>query len=321
MVETPTVFILGAGASIPYGFPLGSDLQRQAISELSDPRSNVSVILRSCGFRGDEIEMFAKRLLSARTESIDLFLVRNPAYNDLGKHAIAALLMQKEHCLDSPGADIKEDWYSYLFQRMFGTSTDEFTQNRLSIIAFNFERSFEWYLYARLRANFNALDTTAAVGLVKSIPVLHMYGRLGTCAWLGSGTGRRYETPLSVVDVKASAQDIGIIGGDIPPDRLERAKQMLEAADRVCLLGFGYHEFTLKLLLDCGLGKKGEVWGTSFGLLQGEASTPQRMVPSLQLENLRILDFLRIKDFIHAPVRFGKASGTPQCRLIRASRP
>ena len=31
MIDTPTLFILGAGASVPYGFPVGAQLKRHII--------------------------------------------------------------------------------------------------------------------------------------------------------------------------------------------------------------------------------------------------------------------------------------------------
>ena len=34
MIETPTVLILGAGASKPYGYPIGSELKSRIISSL-----------------------------------------------------------------------------------------------------------------------------------------------------------------------------------------------------------------------------------------------------------------------------------------------
>ncbi|WP_156096076.1 hypothetical protein [Methanobacterium sp. SMA-27] len=37
MIKTPTVFVLGAGASIPYGYPSGEKLREEICHELEDP--------------------------------------------------------------------------------------------------------------------------------------------------------------------------------------------------------------------------------------------------------------------------------------------
>ena len=62
---------------------------------------------------------------------------------DVGKTAIARVLSESEAdnrlTSDRPG----EGWYHYLFDTMFMRSPDEVLKNRLSVVTFNCDRSFE----------------------------------------------------------------------------------------------------------------------------------------------------------------------------------
>ena len=46
MIAIPTCLILGAGASMPYGFPSGEELKWQIIDEAVTPNNNTGKALR-----------------------------------------------------------------------------------------------------------------------------------------------------------------------------------------------------------------------------------------------------------------------------------
>ncbi len=100
MIKKKTVFVLGAGASAPYGFPLGSDLYElvwKALLQNFPPRRNeFADSVREAGdFTQVEAESFANHLHKAGRESIDEFLRHQPQYKTIGKIAIARAVVSR----------------------------------------------------------------------------------------------------------------------------------------------------------------------------------------------------------------------------------
>ena len=73
MITIPTVFIIGAGASAEYGFPLGHGLVQNIVAGTA-PQGGLSVELLRAGFTKDELNEFNRKLRGADPLSIDTFL-------------------------------------------------------------------------------------------------------------------------------------------------------------------------------------------------------------------------------------------------------
>jgi hypothetical protein len=74
-----TVFILGAGASVPYGYPTGKELREYICSHFKErfgeiEETNVSYTNR-----------FSDTFKKSSTGSIDLFLSRNTQFSEIGR--------------------------------------------------------------------------------------------------------------------------------------------------------------------------------------------------------------------------------------------
>ena len=112
------MLILGAGASAPYGYPLGAGLVNTIVGLTdADNRSGLfPVLLGDQSFR-EQVGDFHARLLRSETGSIDDFLESNRDYGDLGKVCIAAALT-----LWGPPAghapQPERHWYRYLWERL-----------------------------------------------------------------------------------------------------------------------------------------------------------------------------------------------------------
>ena len=100
MINSKTALVLGAGASAPYGFPLGRNLLleigRELYSGSVNPYQNTLI---ECGFAINDLRKFAVELLNSMQPSVDAFLENRPEYMQIGKHAIAAKLIQLEERL------------------------------------------------------------------------------------------------------------------------------------------------------------------------------------------------------------------------------
>src|SRR5687767_8080552 len=111
MIRKPTVFVLGAGASRPYGFPLGIDLVDQICSEIlgTSDDSGVLVRLQELGHPIKEIRAFGTDLRGTRPYSIDTFLETRQEFLNVGKAMIADVLLRAEG--NARPVDWRVDWY------------------------------------------------------------------------------------------------------------------------------------------------------------------------------------------------------------------
>ena len=126
MIEGPTVFILGAGASEPYGFPLGRKLVDQAIALLRrTDEFRVEMLTKACHCATSDLLAFASALESAASPSVDVFLENREEYLKIGKAVIAALLIPCEiendlFTREQSPERLKGRWYDYVLNRMTG---------------------------------------------------------------------------------------------------------------------------------------------------------------------------------------------------------
>ncbi len=305
MIKAPTVFVLGAGASKPYGFPLGQQLLDTVANELKRGTNGAfEVSMRALGHDGQLVKEFGQCLAVCGRSSIDAFLETRREFLAVGKAAIARALLvyEGDQHLSGGGQDA---WYGYLFDKILMGSPEDFQRNKLTVITFNFDRSFERALFLSLRTNFN-LDDARCAELAKTIPVLHVHGQLGTPSWLldDSSDARPYgfsDRPrMEDDDIRVSARQIRIVHEEISGDVLGDAHEALNAAKVVCFLGFGYHETNLeRLQVHKLMGKT--VRGTTFGMPNGEIGKAKGGFLNVLLldSHLDTLQFLRETDVIH----------------------
>src|SRR2546422_6977798 len=97
MVDSKIVFVLGAGASQPYGFPSGRELIFIICQRLTTELNEHRHILQRSNLQDDEIQKFQLALLHSSLSSVDTFLENNPQYIQIGNIAIALALIPSEN--------------------------------------------------------------------------------------------------------------------------------------------------------------------------------------------------------------------------------
>jgi hypothetical protein len=119
MITTPTVLVLGAGASYPYGFPTAAGLRQDICHAFEAPDTNASVLIAS--YAGGDIDRervfeFRQAFLKSGQPSIDAFLDRRSEFLHIGKLAIAYCLIpyESEQHLYARDHQRGGDWYQYL---------------------------------------------------------------------------------------------------------------------------------------------------------------------------------------------------------------
>jgi hypothetical protein len=135
VITTPTVLILGAGASCPYSFPTAKELKILICEAFSHPTA------KACQFLGantdhspDKFFEFRDAFSKSGQSSVDAFLEHRPDFLDVGKLAIAYCLIpfEDEARLYRPDETRGSDWYGYLSEKL-NAIFEEFGNNKLSI--------------------------------------------------------------------------------------------------------------------------------------------------------------------------------------------
>ena len=63
-------------------------------------------------------------------------------YSEVGKRAIASILLSKESQSLLMNCDHSDHWYFYFFNKVSSDSWEDFDLSNISIITFNYDRSF-----------------------------------------------------------------------------------------------------------------------------------------------------------------------------------
>jgi hypothetical protein len=269
MIMIPTVLVLGAGASYPYGFPTAKELKNLICDAFSNANTPASCLLGdNSDYSREDFFGFREAFLKSGQPSVDAFLERRPNFFEIGKLAIAYCLIpfEDESKLFRPPRHDSGDWYEYLSVKL-NASFDDFGSNKLSIVTFNYDRSVEHYLHTSLQ-NLHGRSRDDCNTTLGKIPIIHVYGQLGKMPYSVSGAfsyGPRPE--LKYEDVAAAAEGITLLHEEASD--LNEAHRLLAAASRICFLGFSYHELNVKRLKTSAVGSK-QIFGTCRGLIGGE---------------------------------------------------
>ena len=272
MIDKQTTLILGAGASAPFGFPTGYELLRRVIdwADVNPGQTNPSLFPE---FDKTQINEFREALEKSSKKSVDSFLEHRPEFITIGKRAMAMALIQCEHQPHLFKRDGKS-WYEYLFNHL-NAKFEDFGQNQLSILTFNYDRSLEHFLFTALKNSYGKSDEECAEKL-KSIAIIHLHGDLGELPHFGNTLVRPYNTDITQATLRIATERIKIVheSAAIEP-QFEQARHILSASETICFLGFGYDPVNLERLgirnrIPNLRGK--HILGSSFDLTFAEAN-------------------------------------------------
>ncbi len=301
MIKKNTLLILGAGASVNFGFPLGLALLWKIIDFLNENTKEFYALCHK-GFDETYIKKFRKAL-SCEDTSIDSFLEYNKEFLVIGKVSIALALLPCEitENLFVNAKDRERNWYQLLFGRLSRDCPfDKFQDNKLRIITFNYDRSLEQFLYERIQSKYNSESEADCIAKVKSIPIIHVHGRLGCLPWQEPENENEqiieydsYKTYKSVVAYPAtpeqlsasilkpeypiidtyahkaaeSSKSIKIIHHEVQSYE-EKVYDLIKENNAIHFLGFGYHpeNMTRLKLKDYYQSPEAPICGTGMGL-------------------------------------------------------
>jgi len=272
VITKPTVLVLGAGASYPYGFPTAKQLRNDICEAFSSRDTPAVRLLGDNAAPAKKFLEFREAFWKSGTSSVDAFLEGRPEFLDIGKLAIAYCLIPYENeknLYDPP--EPGRHWYLYLSERL-NPSFDEFENNKLSIITFNYDRSLEHYLFTSL-LNWHGISVDDCIEKFKNVPIIHVYGQLGRIPYPRRDC-RQY-LPFGEDERKVHGAVVGASQGITllheKESELQEVHNLLTAAERVCFLGFGYNPLNLaRLQLKGDTVIEREVFGTARHFEKGE---------------------------------------------------
>lgn len=298
MLRRNTLFVVGAGASFDFGFPLGSELValiREELSGRSDASSPylgspevknaIELIAYETTQNFDDVYWAGQKLASILANypvSIDNVIAthsKDPNLVAVAKLVIAKVLLQREkqsklttlagNGLRNSQFD-KNNWLNFCLQRMFtqspgGDTLDVFS--KAHFISFNYDRCIR-QIARRALASYFYLDDFDAISACDRLEITHPYGSLGELPNTAHGGETGFGQNVNAETIVKMSRNIktfteGIAETDIKKEIDEATKW----AESIVFVGFGYIDENLKLLQSSSLKSNQRcVFGSACGM-------------------------------------------------------
>ncbi|MDD5081437.1 MAG: hypothetical protein PHC58_05560 [Candidatus Omnitrophica bacterium] len=276
--------ILGAGASMDFGFPTGLQLCEAIHSCWNSPSMKyISFLLTSFARSGNkfnhivdpktevanDIKRLSKRFYYSGAGSIDEFLSRDlkPFQVSFGKMTILNLILEKERESITTISEKKifrwgENWLRILFGKEFRFKSEKelmgkLDSNPVRFITFNYDRTLEHFIFNALMNYYN-LTREQAFQLYQKIEIFHVYGKLAPLEWESKNNEVSLKYGEDVSDILQGISDllyscvsnIKVIDEDREEEAniINKCQHFIIDSDRVYLLGFGFLESNYSLL-------------------------------------------------------------------------
>lgn len=292
-----TAIVLGAGTSLDYGYPSGAGLVEEMKNRLS----------RQANHEHSEL---LRDLKNHQPYSIDAFLNLFPKHDHEAKSLIAQILFECEHPDSQPSGE--KDLYRFFFHEI---SEDKYEQYK--IITFNYDRSLEHHLLRAILPSKNYV-LNAAIESLEKLEIIHIHGRLpalpgeknfqiqtqreqfpygyGGQGYISKVNGQilhatdpsRFFQQEAIEQRKNSIRTHGQQFRTVyqSTETHQRAKEILDSAQRIFFLGFSYHELNMKILgfnWNKNYHPEKTIAGTCFGMSPVKKAEVRAVAPAIQL--------------------------------------
>jgi hypothetical protein len=225
MMIDETVFVLGAGASVEFGFPLGQGLTEFVIQSTATNVDHRKRLVESGICSQEHIYLFHEALQYSGRNSVDAFLEHRTEFLDVGKAAMALALRSYEN-LDQL-LNFRNNWLRYIYDHM-NCAFDDFGSNKVAFVTFNYDRSVEQFFYLSLLNSYGK-SPDEVLDQLNKIPIIHLHGRLAYLPWQKQMKGiSEYSATLSNDHILNGINNIKVIHEQVPADDVEfqQARQL-----------------------------------------------------------------------------------------------
>lgn len=252
MDDKAIVIIIGAGGSVPFGFPTGEQLKWTVIDllwrdELAKERATrLSPLYRRLldeNFRPEEIRQLIDRLKTAGWSSVDEFLAQHKDLQAVGKAAIAGVLLpcEKRDQLFDPkdkNGNRINNWYQLLFKTIYSPFED-ITRKKVNIFTYNYDSSLEIYLKETMKSSY-AHPQQKIDDALRHIPIVHLHGEFAS---------HEYASESIPVSLRGCSEKIKIVTDNLDDSpQFQQAADALWKAEEIYFIGFGFDEKNLARL-------------------------------------------------------------------------
>lgn len=267
MIEKNTVIITGAGANNDYGFPTGNELKIDIPNKLINwykalyhPPDTFFDLAWNEKEDGGHRVYFNKYLnflnaFKIADIPIDQYISQqnlSKEFEKIAKHAIILGMIEYEYRSNLTG-----HWLEELFSQMTRDlhNTNGYTQiskNRVTIITFNYDRAIEQFFYNKVKNSYGISDVKTK-NVVNNIDIIHVYGSIANLIWQNDPVleyGANNSRPVGHYTIELS-ENIDLIREDRDVSELKsytKIKDVLNSAERLYILGFGYYDYNIKIL-------------------------------------------------------------------------
>jgi hypothetical protein len=304
VILTPTTFVVGAGASVAYGFPTATELRRRAT--LIGPQAEAYQLLNQSGAQIGHLNTFLTDLRQHPAPSIDAFLESRQSKPDtmqIGRLVIAILMAEAAfNARGLPPANPADDWLAYVIEQMrAGAPTwQDFVAGNAGVrfVTFNFDSVIENALARAIRSiyQYDVTDDDVKTAMA-TFPVLHVHGRLPELPdsplkpdpLSGFSSDWRLWLPAaaSQLHVVLDATDAAIVAA---------ARVAVDQATVLCFLGFAYARENLDRIMPEQFSMPlPDIYGSAFGLRAGQRDWVRGRIANIKLagQESNCLDVLK----------------------------
>ncbi|MGD0843306.1 MAG: hypothetical protein ABSA06_02945 [Geobacteraceae bacterium] len=278
MLNSKTVFILGAGASYEVGFPLGSKLKEIISSKLDLEVDYNGNLIRGEGsiykqlkykYPGNlgDINNVCRKISKGIvwSDSIDDFINQHNHDERIaicGKLAIASSILEAEkesklyfeskHIDDSIDYNsLKDTWYAQFYSLLNkGSEKTDLNNifNNITVINFNYDRSLEHFLTHVFIKN-HLLNKEEARNIINNLVIFRPYGSIDQSVEFGSKELPKLDDILS--NIKTYTEQIDDVKG------LKQVQSAIQDSEAIVFLGMAYHPNNMFLLqCECDMKTK-----------------------------------------------------------------
>lgn len=312
LIETPTVFIVGAGASKEAGLPIGSELTKDIARRLGVKENTevgqrtvdltIAAALRIAAAGNTPIYFRAAQDISAAmplAPSIDNFLDAHRGNREivtLGKIGIATSILSAERnsklYVDTSNSyntvrfsELELTWFVRLWHILStGIDTNQVDKifSNVSFVIFNYDRCIEQFLYYALNTYFK-IGSNRAREVMGTLTVIHPYGQVGEIfAPINRVAFGEDLDPQKILDVAKHLKTFTEQTDDSA--ELDMVHSIISQAEKLVFLGFAYHPINMRLLTSGRLTRARKIFGTSMGMSESDAEVVAESIRTLLRE-------------------------------------
>lgn len=281
MFNVNTTFVLGAGASKDYGYPIGDELIQQLIEYCKPYFDHKSQI-------HDKTEKAHVRLYEALKFydpiSIDAFLTHYKDDEYLIKAAKEAIISVILSCANKSYFERNEskkdgegNWLRFVWGAMTqGANVEQLLSDdnflKFNFITFNYDSSLEYFLHSRVKSEHSMFTPEQGDKFLDRLKerIHHVYGCVMDYDWMGGPDHYSYYGNMDKYAIQDHAnrhfKRIHLIDERANSEYYKKLSNILRLSKQVIFLGFGFDLINIgQQVLNIEEALKGRSYDTSYG--------------------------------------------------------